>query len=77
MKPKNMADYAKACGWALARAHARSGDPSVISGYIGETDEFADAISEFALLYTDQNELDYNKMLDAIKQGKLPISAEI
>ncbi|AOC94584.1 hypothetical protein BB050_01456 [Flavobacterium anhuiense] len=77
MKPKNMAEYAKACGWALARAHARSGDPSMISGYIGESDEFADAISEFSLLYANQNELDYNKMLEAIKHGKLPIAGEI
>lgn len=77
MKPKNMAEYAKACGWALARAHARSGDPSLISGYIGDTNEFANAISEFSVLYADQNELDYNKMLEAIKHGKLPIAAEI
>ncbi|MBZ4035910.1 DUF2252 domain-containing protein [Flavobacterium sp. 17A] len=77
MKPKNMAEYAKACGWALARAHARSGDPSLLSGYIGETNEFANAISEFALLYADQNEEDYNKMLKAIKQQRLPIASEI
>jgi len=77
MKPKNMAEYAKACGWALARAHARSGDPSIISGYIGDSDEFADAISEFSILYADQNESDYNKMLEAIKHGKLPIAVEI
>lgn len=77
MKPKNMAEYAKACGWALARAHARSGDPSLISGYIGDTNEFANAISEFSVLYADQNESDYNKMLEAIKHGKLPIATEI
>ncbi|MFC4475778.1 DUF2252 domain-containing protein [Flavobacterium chungangensis] len=77
MKPKNMAEYAKACGWALARAHARSGDPSLISGYIGDNNEFANAISEFSVLYADQNESDYNKMLEAIKHGKLPIAAEI
>jgi len=77
MKPKNMDEYAKACGWALARAHARSGDPSILSGYIGDTDDFADAISEFSVLYADQNESDYNAMLEAIKHGKLPISEEI
>jgi uncharacterized protein (DUF2252 family) len=77
MKPKNMAEYAKACGWALARAHARSGDPSLISGYIGDNNEFANAISEFSVLYADQNESDYSKMLEAIKHGKLPIAAEI
>lgn len=77
MKPKNMTEYAKACGWALARAHARSGDPSILSGYIGDSDDFADAISKFSVLYADQNESDYNAMLEAIKHGKLPISEEI
>ena len=77
MKAKNMSDYAKACGWALARAHARTGDPSVLSGYMGKSDEFANAISRFSISYANQNELDYNKMLEAIKEGKLPISAEI
>lgn len=77
MKSENMTDYAKACGWALARAHARSGDPSLLSGYLGKGDEFADAISEFSLLYADQNETDYNKMLKAIKEGKLPIATDI
>lgn len=77
MKTENMNDYAKACGWALARAHARSGDPSMLSGYIGKSDEFANAISKFAFAYADQNESDYDKMLEAIKEGRLPISAEI
>lgn len=77
MKSSNMCDYAKACGWALARAHARSGDPSLLSGYIGKGDELANAIAKFSLLYADQNESDYNKMLEAIKEGKLPIASEI
>lgn len=76
MKEENMKDYAKACGWALARAHARSGDPSVLSGYMGNSDEFANAVSRFSLLYADQNESDYNKMVEAVKEGRLPISAE-
>lgn len=77
MKAKNMNDYAKACGWALARAHARTGDPSVLSGYMGKSNEFANAISRFSISYANQNELDYNKMLEAIKEGRLPISAEV
>lgn len=77
MKARNMTDYAKACGWALARAHARTGDPSLLSGYLGNSDEFADAISKFSILYADQNEIDYNKMLEAIKEGRLPIATEI
>lgn len=77
MKTENMTDYAKACGWALARAHARSGDPSILSGYIGNNNEFANAISKFSMLYAHQNELDYNKLVEAVKDGRLPISAEI
>jgi uncharacterized protein (DUF2252 family) len=77
MKARNMTDYAKACGWALARAHARTGDPSVLSGYIGNSNEFANAIAKFSISYADQNDADYTKMLEAIKEGKLPISTAI
>jgi uncharacterized protein (DUF2252 family) len=77
MKPKNMIAYAKACGWALARAHARTGDPSVLSGYMGKNDEFANAIARFSILYADQNDADYTKMLEAITEGRLPIATEI
>lgn len=77
MKEDNMNDYAKACGWALARAHARSGDPSILSGYMGNSNEFAHAISNFSILYADQNESDYEKMVKAVKDGRLLISAEI
>ncbi|MBF4515191.1 DUF2252 domain-containing protein [Flavobacterium sp. ANB] len=73
MKPKNIIDYAKACGWALARAHARSGDASLLSGYMGNSDEFANAIAKFSIAYTAQNEADYNTMLKAIKEGRLQI----
>lgn len=76
MKARNMEDYAKACGWALARAHARTGDPSLLSGYLGNNDEFANAIAKFSISYADQNDEDYNKLLQAIKEGRLPISAE-
>ncbi|AWK03780.1 DUF2252 domain-containing protein [Flavobacterium crocinum] len=77
MKPENLKEYAKACGWALARAHARSGDPSLISGYIGKGNVFANAISGFSVLYAKQNELDYNKMVKAVKERRLPVSTEI
>ncbi|MFB9078226.1 DUF2252 domain-containing protein [Flavobacterium procerum] len=77
MKSDNMIDYAKSCGWALARAHARSGDPSVVSGYIGKGNEFADAIAKFSMAYAAQNEIDYTKMLEAIKEGRLPIAPDV
>ena len=52
-------EYAKFCGWALARAHARSGDPAMISGYLGQKDVFDQAIAIFAELYADQAERDH------------------
>jgi uncharacterized protein (DUF2252 family) len=76
MKAKNLMDYARACGWVLARAHARSGDASVLSGYMGKNKEFANAIADFSVSYANQNEADYKKMLDAVKSGRLPIPIE-
>ncbi|KIA97753.1 hypothetical protein OA93_12245 [Flavobacterium sp. KMS] len=76
MKAKNLMDYAKACGWVLARAHARSGDASVLSGYMGKNKEFANAIADFSVSYANQNEADYKKMLEAVKSGRLPIPME-
>jgi uncharacterized protein (DUF2252 family) len=52
-------EYAKFCGWALARAHARSGDPAMISGYLGQKDVFDQAIATFAENYADQVERDH------------------
>ncbi len=63
--------YAKMCGHALARAHARSGDPAMISGYIGTSKSFDDAIGEFAVEYAAQNRLDYRAFIEAIRQGKI------
>ena len=57
--PKDMQRYAKACGATLARSHSRSGDPAVMSGYMGSGDVFADAITDFAVAYAAQNEADY------------------
>src|SRR5499433_1380134 len=66
--------YAKLCGRTLARAHARSGDAVMLSGYMGNDSDFDKAISEFALAYADQTEHDWRALLDAIKAGR--ISAE-
>ena len=59
------------CGWTLARAHARSGDPAAIAGYLGSGDVFDRAIAEFAEAYADQNERDYGALLDAIDAGRV------
>jgi uncharacterized protein (DUF2252 family) len=66
-----LADYGEWCGWALARAHAKSGDAAMISGYLGNTNRFDDAVSNFAMAYADQNEQDYQALLEAIRAGKI------
>lgn len=67
--PQNMLGFARNCGWTLARAHARSGDPCIISGYIGKGKTFAKAIGEFANLYLDQNKSDHKKLISAVRSG--------
>jgi uncharacterized protein (DUF2252 family) len=71
MTPTGMSYYAYLCGWTLARAHARSGDPVALSEYLGETDEFDRAMSSFARRYADQNERDYEEFMQAIASGRL------
>jgi hypothetical protein len=68
-------EYISVCGWALARAHARSGDPVVIAGYLGGSDAFDTAIEKFASAYADQNERDHGALLRAIKAGRLRATA--
>lgn len=70
--PELLILYAKLCSRALARAHARTGDASAISGYIGENDKFFDAIMAYSNSYADQVEQDFRVFLDAIKLGRLP-----
>jgi hypothetical protein len=60
----------------LARAHARSGDPAIIAGYIGKGTVFAEAISQFAVAYADQNLQDYERLREAITDGRLEIVTE-
>ena len=68
--------YTKVCGWALARAHARSGDAAMISGYMGSSGTFDDAISEFAVEYADQNERDYRAFVKAVRNGRVKTIVE-
>jgi len=75
--PNNMLGYARICGWALARAHSRSGDPSILAGYIGKGNAFAKAVGQFADKYIDQNEADHARLKDAIKYGAVEAEIEI
>ena len=63
--------YAKACGRVLARAHAKTGDQATISGYLGSSDQFDEAMADFAVAYADQAERDYAALKAAVKNGKV------
>lgn len=71
-----MKHYAKMCAHALARAHARTGDAAMISGYMGTGRTFDDAIGEFAVEYAAQNRLDYRAFITAIREGRLQAHTE-
>ena len=66
-----LAEFATACGETLARAHARTGDPAAIDGYIGKGPRFTEAISRFAQRYADQNERDHAQLVRAIAAGEV------
>ncbi|HUI97418.1 MAG TPA: DUF2252 family protein [Xanthobacteraceae bacterium] len=68
--------YGRMCGWALARAHARSGDAAMIAGYMGSSEAFDDAICEFADEYADQNRLDHRALVKAVREGRVKAIAE-
>jgi len=72
MVPVALNFYAGICGWTLARAHARSGDPIAITGYLGADDAFDRSITKFAQRYADQNELDHQALVTAIHAGRVP-----
>jgi uncharacterized protein (DUF2252 family) len=76
MLPIQISRYAQVCGWTLARAHARSGDAAMISGYIGKSDVFDRAIETFARLYSDQTERDFQVFTGAIKSGEIKADIE-
>jgi uncharacterized protein (DUF2252 family) len=68
---QRLPDYARLCGWALALAHAKSGDPAMISGYCGSGDALPEAIGKYALAYGKQTEQDHDALLAAIKKGRI------
>jgi uncharacterized protein (DUF2252 family) len=76
MKVQNLKGYAHLCGGALARAHARSGDAAVLTGYMGKGTAFEDALADFSVAYADQNEKDHAALLGAIRSGKLEARSE-
>jgi uncharacterized protein (DUF2252 family) len=72
MRPEGLLLYADVCGWALARAHARSGDRVQIASYLGQSKKFDRAMADFAETYADQNDRDYDTLMKAIRSGEIP-----
>ena len=72
----DMLQYADICGFTLARAHARSGESALISGYLGQGDTFDKAIAEFSAAYADQSEQDHAVLMKAVRSGDLDVVME-
>ena len=71
MSPLGLTFYARTCGWTLARAHARSGDPVAIAEYLGDDDAFDRSITDFSERYADQNEQDFQEFVKAVRSGRI------
>jgi uncharacterized protein (DUF2252 family) len=74
--PSTLMQYAELCGWTLAMAHARSGQPSKISGYMGKSDKFDEAVADFSIAYADQSERDHNTFIKAVRDGRLEVQRD-
>ena len=77
MLPGDMRMYGEVCGWTLARAHARSGDRIAIAAYLGSSDVFDRAISEFAAVYAGQNERDHDALTGAAASGLIKAERDL
>jgi uncharacterized protein (DUF2252 family) len=73
MTPNELATYGRLCGWTLARAHARSGDRIAIAAYLGGSDRFDGAVADFAELYADLNQRDYEELMLAVEDGEIKV----
>jgi len=71
MTPRELTLYGQMCGWTLARAHARSGDSIAIAAYLGNGSQFDRALAEFVVTYADQNERDFQALVEAAKSGRV------
>jgi hypothetical protein len=74
--PEDLNEYAISCGYAIARAMSKAGDPALICGYLGKSRVFDKAIERFALAYADQNEADWAAFKAAAKAGRVEAARE-
>jgi hypothetical protein len=68
-------EYCTLCGWALALAHAKSGDAAMIAGYCGNSDELDEAIAKFALAYAKQTDKDHDALDKARRSGRIRVAS--
>ncbi len=73
---ENMPLYTSSCAWALALAHAKSGDPAMIAGYVGKSDALDKAMARFAFAYAGQNEKDFKMMSEAAKSKRISVAGK-
>ena len=71
LSPAALSFYARQCGWTLARALSRSGDPIAVAAYLGKSDAFDQSMTDFSERYADQNERDYQAFTEALRSGQL------
>ena len=73
--PEFLTAYGHLCGQTLARAHAKSGDATLIAGYLGSSESFDVALRDYALAYADQVEQDYQTFQQAVRAGRFPVES--
>jgi uncharacterized protein (DUF2252 family) len=71
---KNYPLYCELCAWAMALAHAKSGDAAMISGYVGNSDELDEAMVRFAFAYNEQTEKDFEALKEAASSGRITVA---
>jgi len=74
VSPEGFQDYCGLCGWALALAHAKSGDAAMIAGYMGKSEALDEALTDFAFAYSDQNNRDYAELKNAARTHRITVS---
>jgi hypothetical protein len=77
MSESGLHAYTRACGWSLARTHARSGDRLAIAAYLGTGSNYDDAIARFSAAYADQNDLDHRRLVAAVADGEVQAEAGV
>jgi hypothetical protein len=73
-RAKNLPEYCKLCGWALALAHAKSGDAAAIAGYLGKSEGMDEALTSFATAYADQTDRDFEALAKAAKEKRIRVA---